>query len=62
MRSGETWNALNMDSPNLYDEVCFMFELCDERTIASSCKHDAPRIVLHGARNLVVRRRVSVTA
>jgi hypothetical protein len=49
----KAWGHLNMDLPNLYDEVCFMFEFCaNEHRIV--CRHDKPRIVLHGARNLVV--------
>jgi hypothetical protein len=48
----ETWNALGMRLPQDDTEHCFMFEFCaDAHRIV--CKYDSPRIVLHGARNLV---------
>jgi len=47
----ETWNALRMRAPDGYEEVCWMFEFCSNghRIV---CKHDKPRIVLHGGRDL----------
>lgn len=48
----ETWNALGMSFPQDLEQHCFMFEFCaDSHRIV--CKHDKPRIVLHGARDLV---------
>jgi hypothetical protein len=48
----ETWHALDMQLPDSLEESCFMFEFCSNahRIV---CRHDKPRIVLHGARDLV---------
>ena len=45
------WQALEMKLPNGLDHTCFMFELCatENRVVV---RHERPRIVLHGARNL----------
>ncbi len=48
----ETWAALEYKRPHSdLSHVCFMFEFCaDAHRIV--CKHERPRIVLHGARAL----------
>lgn len=47
----ETWYALGLCVPGGLEHICFMFEFCaDAHRIV--CRHKAPRIVLHGARNL----------
>jgi hypothetical protein len=47
----ETWTALGMRLPAAAEHICFMFEFCSNahRIV---CRHETPRIVLHGARNL----------
>jgi hypothetical protein len=48
----ETWKSLGMTLPDGWLPYCFMFEFCaDAHRIV--CRHDKPRIVLHGARDLV---------
>lgn len=48
----ETWRALGYRTPDGWLPFCFMFEFCaDAHRIV--CKYDRPRIVLHGARDLV---------
>ncbi len=44
------WSALGMELPGLPD-VCFMFEFCaqENRIVV---RHETPRIVLHGARDM----------
>lgn len=47
-----TWHRLEMRWPaSKWSHCCFMFELCDapNRVVV---RHDSPRIVLHGARDL----------
>jgi hypothetical protein len=48
-----TWGSLGMELPSgAWSHACFMFEFCaNEHRIV--CRHDQPRIVLHGARDLV---------
>lgn len=47
----ETWSEVGMELPHTHENTCFMFEFCSNahRIV---CKHERPRIVLHGARNL----------
>lgn len=47
-----TWDDLGYRVPDGWLPYCFMFEFCsnDHRIV---CRHDKPRIVLHGARDLV---------
>jgi len=46
-----TFATLGMRLPHGHDGVCFMFEFCaNEHRIV--CRHEQPRIVLHGARTL----------
>ncbi len=49
----ETWDALGYRLPSEpWTRVCFMFEFC-ANAHRIVCRHDKPRIVLHGGRDLV---------
>lgn len=53
----EIWNNLKMGLPVDVD-TCYMFELCalENRIVV---RHETPRLVVHGARNLTTGREVS---
>lgn len=56
----DTWADLGMFTPATASaHICFMFEFCaDAHRIV--CRHGSPRIVLHGARNLVTGRELDL--